>query len=122
MTRQQRRWAADASGIILAAWRLCHGCEVAFRSAKRAVVPLAAGAIDLDMDDIFVFADRHAQRFEDELCELLRIASVSADSQFHGEVRRAAQWVGDYCRQMGLATELIETIGHPLIVAETPDV
>ena len=74
------------------------------------------------MDDLFTFIDQHGPRFEDELCELLRIASVSADSQFHGEVLRAAQWAADYCRRMGLATELIETIGHPLIVAETPDV
>ena len=74
------------------------------------------------MDDLFTFIDQHGTRFEDELCELLRIASVSADSQFHGEVRRAAQWVADYCRRMGLATDLIETIGHPLVFAETPDV
>ena len=74
------------------------------------------------MDDLFAFIDAHGPQFEGDLCELLAIASVSADSKFHGEVRRAAQWVADYLRRMGLATELIETIGHPLIYAETPDV
>ena len=74
------------------------------------------------MDDLFTFIDKHAPQFESDLCELLRIASVSADSKFHGEVRRAAQWVARHLEAMGLATELIETIGHPLVYAETPDV
>jgi succinyl-diaminopimelate desuccinylase len=74
------------------------------------------------MDDLFTFIDKHAPQFESDLCDLLRIASVSADSKFHGEVRRAAQWVAHHLEEMGLATELIETIGHPLVYAETPDV
>ena len=74
------------------------------------------------MDDLFAYIDQHGPQFESDLCELLAIASVSADSKFHGEVRRAAQWVAEYMRRMGLATELIETIGHPLVYAETPDV
>jgi acetylornithine deacetylase/succinyl-diaminopimelate desuccinylase-like protein len=74
------------------------------------------------MDDLFTFIDKHASQFESDLCELLRIASVSADSKFHSEVRRAAQWVAGHLQEMGLGTELIETIGHPLVFAETPDV
>jgi succinyl-diaminopimelate desuccinylase len=74
------------------------------------------------MDDLFTFIDKHGPQFESDLCELLRIASVSADSKFHPEVRRAAQWVAKHLEEMGLATELIETIGHPLVYAETPDV
>ncbi len=31
--------------------------------------------------------------FEDQLCELLRIASVSADSRHKPDIRRAAEWV-----------------------------
>lgn len=74
------------------------------------------------MDDLFSFIDRHAPQFEHDLCELLRIPSVSADSKFHPEVRRASQWVAKHLEELGLATELIETIGHPLVYAETPDV
>ena len=74
------------------------------------------------MHDVFAFADEHASDFENELCELLRIPSVSADSKFHSDVRRAADWVAARLQGLGLATERIETIGHPLIYAETPDV
>ena len=74
------------------------------------------------MDQVARFVLDNANAFEDKLCELLRIASVSADSKYHGEVRRAADWVADLFRSMGLATETIPTIGQPLVYAESPPV
>ncbi|MEX2318027.1 MAG: dipeptidase [Pirellulales bacterium] len=74
------------------------------------------------MNDINTYIESHRQAFEDELCELLRIPSVSADSRQRGEVRRAADWVLAQFKQLGLASELIETAGHPLVYAETPPV
>jgi succinyl-diaminopimelate desuccinylase len=62
------------------------------------------------------------EHFESELADLLRIASVSADSRQRGEVHRAAGWIAEQFRQLGLATELVETAGHPLVYAETPKV
>ncbi|MCE9607135.1 MAG: dipeptidase [Planctomycetia bacterium] len=60
----------------------------------------------------------HAGRFEDELCELLRIPSVSADSTRKPDVRRAAEWVAAQFRGLGMATEMCETAGHPIVYAE----
>ncbi|MEX0936610.1 MAG: dipeptidase [Pirellulales bacterium] len=68
------------------------------------------------------YLDAHRERFEDELCALLRIESVSADSTRRGEVRKAADWVADQFRRIELRTELIETDGHPLVYAESPPV
>ncbi|MBX9788160.1 MAG: dipeptidase [Pirellulales bacterium] len=68
------------------------------------------------------YCQEHASRFEDELCELLRIESVSADSTRRGEVRKAAQWVADQFKKLGLKTELCETPGHPIVFAESPAV
>ncbi|HEX4131740.1 MAG TPA: dipeptidase [Pirellulales bacterium] len=65
-------------------------------------------------------ADSAAQ-FEEELCELLRIPSVSADSAYRDDVRRAGNWVADQFRAMGLKTEVFETPGHPIIYAESLD-
>jgi succinyl-diaminopimelate desuccinylase len=62
----------------------------------------------------------HRRDFESELADLLRIASVSADSRQRDEVRRAAGWMADQFKRLGLATELVETAGHPLVYAETP--
>lgn len=64
----------------------------------------------------------HRQQFEDDLCELLRIPSVSADRNYAGDVRRAADWVAGRLSRLGLASELIETDGNPLVYAESPPV
>jgi succinyl-diaminopimelate desuccinylase len=74
------------------------------------------------MKEVTQYIQTHRQRFEGELSALLRIASVSADSRQRGETRRAAEWMANQFQQLGLATELIETQGHPLVYAQTPAV
>src|SRR6478672_11821481 len=74
------------------------------------------------MDDIDTYLASHSQQFEDDLSALLRIPSISADKERHGDVRRAAEWVAGQFRGMGLAPEIIETTGPPLVYAETPRV
>ena len=74
------------------------------------------------MDSVKTYIQSHRQAFENDLAELLRIASVSADSRQRAETRRAAEWVAAQFRQLGLATELIPTAGHPLVYAESPPV
>jgi acetylornithine deacetylase/succinyl-diaminopimelate desuccinylase-like protein len=74
------------------------------------------------MDDVLKYLDSQRQQFEADLCELLRIPSVAADSKYHPDVKRAAGWVAGQFQSLGLKTELIETIGQPLIYAESPAV
>ena len=57
------------------------------------------------------------QGWLDELSELLRIPSVSADPAHASDVRRAAEWVRDFVRRVGEA-ELVETETQPLVVGE----
>jgi succinyl-diaminopimelate desuccinylase len=64
------------------------------------------------------YLSTHANRFEDELCELLRIPSVSADGTRKGDVRRAADWVAGNFRGLGMQVEIAETAGHPIVFAE----
>lgn len=66
--------------------------------------------------------DQHHADYEAALMELLRIPSISADSAYAGDVRRAAAWLVERFEGMGLATKLIETAGHPLVYAESPPV
>jgi len=74
------------------------------------------------MSTIGQYLDSHAARFEEELCELLRIPSVSADPGHRDDMHRAAEWVADQCRHLRFATEVIPTAGHPLVYAESPAV
>lgn len=64
----------------------------------------------------------HKQQHDDDLCELLRIPSVSTDSRHAGDVRKAADWMVAQFEGMGLETELIETDGHPIVFAQSPPV
>jgi acetylornithine deacetylase/succinyl-diaminopimelate desuccinylase-like protein len=53
----------------------------------------------------------------EELYDLLRIPSVSADAAHAADVRRAGEWVRDLVRTAGEA-ELVETDRQPLVIGE----
>ena len=72
------------------------------------------------MTAIDQYLEAHAARFEEELCEFLRIPSVSADPSHRDDMRRAAEWVADQFRRLHLAAEVIATNGHPLVFAQSP--
>jgi succinyl-diaminopimelate desuccinylase len=74
------------------------------------------------MQEIRAYIDSQQNAFEDDLCHLLAIPSVSADSKHRGDVRRAAEWVATRFRELGLQSEIVNTSGHPLVLAESPDV
>jgi acetylornithine deacetylase/succinyl-diaminopimelate desuccinylase-like protein len=68
------------------------------------------------------YLDSHRQAFVDDLVDLLRIPSVSADSKHSEDVRQAARWVATRLKDLGLAAEIIDTAGHPLVYAESPPI
>jgi succinyl-diaminopimelate desuccinylase len=74
------------------------------------------------MNTLHQFLEARAEEFEEELCDLLRIPSVSADSSYRPDVRRAADWVWQQFQALGLSGELVETEGSPLVYAESPPV
>jgi len=54
----------------------------------------------------------------DELAELLRIPSISADPERAGDVQRAAVWVRDFVRGAGGECEVVDWHGQPLVIGE----
>lgn len=71
-----------------------------------------------DLAKVESYLAAHKDRFLGELTEFLRIPSVSADSAFQADTRRAGEWVAAQLRGIGLATEVVETSGHPIIYSE----
>ncbi len=74
------------------------------------------------LDQVLSYATDQDSQFEADLEALLRIPSISADSQFAPQVRQAAGWLVEHLQTLGLQSELIETPGHPLVCATTPPV
>jgi acetylornithine deacetylase/succinyl-diaminopimelate desuccinylase-like protein len=59
-----------------------------------------------------------AEAWFDELAELLRIPSVSADPAHAGDVETAAEWLAEFVRRGGGDAQVVKTDTHPLIVGE----
>jgi acetylornithine deacetylase/succinyl-diaminopimelate desuccinylase-like protein len=68
------------------------------------------------------YIEANRQALVDDLIDLLRIPSVSADSRHAGDVRHAAEWVAKRFERLGLSTEIIQTAGHPIVYAESTPV
>jgi acetylornithine deacetylase/succinyl-diaminopimelate desuccinylase-like protein len=69
--------------------------------------------------DVLATIDRERGRYLEELKELLRIPSISADPRHQGDVRRAADMLRGRLESAGLSAELIERgDGNPLVYGE----
>ena len=68
--------------------------------------------------DLARYLDDNDRRFHDELFDFLRIPSVSARSEYDADMQRTAQWVSDNLSAAGLATEILPTPGHPVVLGE----
>ncbi|PNY80587.1 dipeptidase [Deinococcus koreensis] len=58
---------------------------------------------------------------QQELFDLLRIPSVSADPAYRADVRRAADWLQAKLSGLGFAARVDDTPGHPVVYAERQD-
>ena len=59
------------------------------------------------------------QRFIDELIDLLKIPTISADSKYNDDIKRGATWVKNALEKAGcLETEIFPTKGHPIVYGE----
>lgn len=71
------------------------------------------------MKELKSYLDSNKQRFLDELLDLLRIPSVSADPKYKNDVRRMAEATAAHLRKAGADTvEIHKTAGHPIVYAD----
>lgn len=63
--------------------------------------------------------EKNRQRYIDELIDLLKIPSISADSKYMEDVKRCAEAVKDRLLEAGAdKAEIMPTKGHPVVYAE----
>lgn len=70
------------------------------------------------MSDYRSYVQNEHERLLTELCDFLRIASVSTAPQHKDEVRRAADFVLEQLSAMSFTAELYSTARHPIVYAE----
>jgi acetylornithine deacetylase/succinyl-diaminopimelate desuccinylase-like protein len=65
------------------------------------------------------YLDANKDRFLNELLDLLRIPSVSADSKYAGDVKKTADFVAEKLKEAGADNvEVCATAGHPIVYGE----
>lgn len=64
------------------------------------------------------FIDANLDRFRAELYDFLRIPSISGVTKYDPDTRKTADWLAGRLRDAGLATEILETARHPVVLAE----
>jgi acetylornithine deacetylase/succinyl-diaminopimelate desuccinylase-like protein len=71
------------------------------------------------LDKIKNYIDTNKDRFLDELFELIKIPSVSAQKEHDSDVRKAAELIKNHLLKLSLDNcEICETQGHPIVYGE----
>ena len=71
------------------------------------------------MEKIRAYIEEHKERFLEELLDLLRVPSVSADPNFKPDVLKAAEIVKSRLVEAGVDhAEVCQTPGYPIVYAE----
>ncbi len=71
------------------------------------------------MDKVVAAIGNNAARYIDEMVELLKIPSISADSSRNADTRRAGEWIAAKLEATGIENvKLIETGGHPVVYGD----
>jgi len=65
------------------------------------------------------YLEENYNRFQNELIELLRIPSISHDPIYKADMDKAAHWLADKLRSMGINNvEILPTAGHSVVYGE----
>ena len=71
------------------------------------------------MQGIKAYIDNHKDRFLNELIELLKIPSISADSAYKNDVIKTAEVVAEQLKKAGCENvEICQTKGYPIVYAD----
>jgi acetylornithine deacetylase/succinyl-diaminopimelate desuccinylase-like protein len=71
------------------------------------------------MENALQYSRDHFDDSVSELMDFLRIPSISTDPDYAPEVRRAAEWVADHMRELGIQNvDVLDTPGHPIVYGE----
>ncbi len=71
------------------------------------------------IDKTVAYINEHADTNLERLKELLRIPGISTDPDRKADIRASAEWVLNVFVDCGIEAEIVETAGHPCVIADT---
>lgn len=75
------------------------------------------------MEKVQQYIEANKQQFLDQWFEVLRIPSISAQSEHKGDVVKTAEWLVSFLQdKLGMSARTIPTVGNPLVYGETPKI
>jgi acetylornithine deacetylase/succinyl-diaminopimelate desuccinylase-like protein len=72
----------------------------------------------MSADSTIAYAREQRERFLNALRELLSIPSISTLPEHRPDMERAASWLTDHLRAIGITAEIVPGHGHPLVYGE----
>lgn len=95
-------------------------CAPALHNQLAPAKPYLTGEIAMPSQRALTYLEALRDRHVAQLCDFLRIPSISSVATHKDDVRRAADFVAEELRALGLKVELHEPAGaHPLVYAQT---
>lgn len=71
------------------------------------------------IDKVIAHIDANKDKSVERLLDFLRLASISTDPARKADTRKAGEWVLKVLTDCGLKAEMVETAGHPAILADS---
>ena len=71
------------------------------------------------IDQVIAHIESNKDANIQRMIDLLRIPSISTDSEHKPDMVRAAEWVRDFFDKAGMECEIISTPGHPAVLADS---
>jgi acetylornithine deacetylase/succinyl-diaminopimelate desuccinylase-like protein len=75
--------------------------------------------IRMALEEVLYYLDEHQEEHLGQLCDFLKIPSISTQKEFREGIRQAVDFLVAELTALGLNPEIIETEGHPLIYAQS---
>ena len=73
---------------------------------------------NVSVDDVLAAVDADLDQSLERLFAFLRIPSISTDSAYRGDCRRAAEWLAEDAASIGFEASARATPGHPVVVGK----
>ena len=72
-----------------------------------------------NLQNALEYAHLNRNKFLNELIEILKIPSISTDDEYKNQVMRAAEWMANHLKGLGIENvEIMPTAGHPVIYGD----